>query len=345
VIILGYLVCDKCQGYYELQSGESPKDFLDNCECGGTLNYSTSPDLEVNVPEKDYNQTTERHAQKTVDTNLEISKRDTRIIRLIIGILIVLIPNFLFTSPYNLILFSFYGIPLFLAGYVSSLFIDGKFSDGILNGARVGLFSGLIYLIISFIVFLIYGGTIPDLVVIVLSFIILIGFTSVGGFVGIAARNMLVYREKDEIVVEEIIEEPVKDTRDPAESKYHNEMVELGYKEVSAINSGEKIFKDLLSDSISEKDAIAQLKEDQTIAYEVLKEMQGITPPPRYKEYHQLKIEATKDICRTFEIIDGLVCNDPNKIEKTNNLVENSTNKINEAISELHKTLQEERMY
>lgn len=36
---MGYLVCDKCKGYYELQPGESPGDFSDKCECGGTLDY------------------------------------------------------------------------------------------------------------------------------------------------------------------------------------------------------------------------------------------------------------------------------------------------------------------
>ncbi|MBV1729421.1 MAG: zinc ribbon domain-containing protein [Methanobacterium sp.] len=31
----GYLVCDTCDGYYELQKGEKPDDFMDECECGG----------------------------------------------------------------------------------------------------------------------------------------------------------------------------------------------------------------------------------------------------------------------------------------------------------------------
>ena len=33
----GFLVCDTCGGYYELQSDESPDDFSDECECGGKL--------------------------------------------------------------------------------------------------------------------------------------------------------------------------------------------------------------------------------------------------------------------------------------------------------------------
>lgn len=35
----GYLICDQCSGYYELQKGESPEDF-EECGCGGKLNFS-----------------------------------------------------------------------------------------------------------------------------------------------------------------------------------------------------------------------------------------------------------------------------------------------------------------
>jgi len=35
-----YLICDKCNGYYELQEGESFKDFTNECRCGGNLFYS-----------------------------------------------------------------------------------------------------------------------------------------------------------------------------------------------------------------------------------------------------------------------------------------------------------------
>ncbi len=40
---MGYLVCEKCNGYYELQSGESPEDFK-SCQCGGSLRYVESLD-------------------------------------------------------------------------------------------------------------------------------------------------------------------------------------------------------------------------------------------------------------------------------------------------------------
>jgi len=42
---LGYLVCDGCGGYYELQQGEQLDDFSDECECGGKLIHrSTLPE-------------------------------------------------------------------------------------------------------------------------------------------------------------------------------------------------------------------------------------------------------------------------------------------------------------
>lgn len=50
-----YLVCNKCGGYYELQPGESPKDFSLECECGGHLIQSTSNSLDSYEDEyKDY---------------------------------------------------------------------------------------------------------------------------------------------------------------------------------------------------------------------------------------------------------------------------------------------------
>ncbi len=35
----GYLVCDECEGYYELSFGERVDDFSDKCQCGGKLRF------------------------------------------------------------------------------------------------------------------------------------------------------------------------------------------------------------------------------------------------------------------------------------------------------------------
>jgi ribosomal protein L40E len=32
---MGYLVCERCDNYYELRPGESPDDFVDKCDCDG----------------------------------------------------------------------------------------------------------------------------------------------------------------------------------------------------------------------------------------------------------------------------------------------------------------------
>ena len=52
---MDYLICDKCQGYYELQSGKSPNDFDLSCDCGGELQFhNISNDLnEKNEPKRE----------------------------------------------------------------------------------------------------------------------------------------------------------------------------------------------------------------------------------------------------------------------------------------------------
>lgn len=41
----GYLICEQCGSYYELQMGESPGDFSLECDCGGRLTYKELLDL------------------------------------------------------------------------------------------------------------------------------------------------------------------------------------------------------------------------------------------------------------------------------------------------------------
>ena len=53
---MDYLICDKCEGYYELQSGESPNDFDLSCDCGGELqfhNMSNDYASENNEPKRE----------------------------------------------------------------------------------------------------------------------------------------------------------------------------------------------------------------------------------------------------------------------------------------------------
>jgi uncharacterized membrane protein len=45
VFNVGYLICSKCKSYYKLQSGESTKDFIDKCDCGGKVRYIENLDI------------------------------------------------------------------------------------------------------------------------------------------------------------------------------------------------------------------------------------------------------------------------------------------------------------
>jgi hypothetical protein len=45
VFNVGYLICGKCKSYYKLQPGESAKDFIDKCDCGGKVRYIENLDI------------------------------------------------------------------------------------------------------------------------------------------------------------------------------------------------------------------------------------------------------------------------------------------------------------
>jgi hypothetical protein len=42
---MGYLICGKCKSYYKLQSDESAKNFVDDCDCGSELRYVENLDF------------------------------------------------------------------------------------------------------------------------------------------------------------------------------------------------------------------------------------------------------------------------------------------------------------
>lgn len=44
-IIVGYLICTKCKGYYKLEPGESPKDYNSDCDCGGKIRHVENLDI------------------------------------------------------------------------------------------------------------------------------------------------------------------------------------------------------------------------------------------------------------------------------------------------------------
>ncbi len=235
---MGYLICEKCKGFYALKEGESAKDF-ESCECGGKLTYAESLDdinknygsikkSEIcpscgkeNLTEskycedcghplyKDYN--------KPISSDLEdnnnskpknFSNRNMRIIGLVVGVLIVLIPNLLINNSGNgFLLVVSGGIPLLIGGFVAAYIAIGKVKDGVLNGAIVGLISCLIFLFIEGLIFLIYkinlvgftdnaaynaGYFLPGIILVVL-------ICALGGFLGIVSNLVITKKDKTNV--------------------------------------------------------------------------------------------------------------------------------------------------
>lgn len=42
---MGYLICSKCKTYYQLEPGESEKDYMDKCSCNAKLRYIENLDI------------------------------------------------------------------------------------------------------------------------------------------------------------------------------------------------------------------------------------------------------------------------------------------------------------
>ncbi|UTB31832.1 MAG: hypothetical protein NKF70_09985 [Methanobacterium sp. ERen5] len=73
---MGYLICEKCGGYYELQKGELLSDF-DCCQCGGKLEYYEDfiPDkiLDKNLLGYEPKLKTNDEIKKIIDYNIDLN--------------------------------------------------------------------------------------------------------------------------------------------------------------------------------------------------------------------------------------------------------------------------------
>lgn len=121
---MSYLVCDKCGIYYELQPGESPDDFTDQCECGGKLFYegdSSPHDSEI------LDKPTGQHSWKQLlfhlEPNLELKLWGLIIIvwgtvELFFGLEIIFTINGHFTMAVMSLLLGIYSIPLGILPFI-----------------------------------------------------------------------------------------------------------------------------------------------------------------------------------------------------------------------------------
>ncbi len=78
VFEMGYLICDKCRGYYKLQPGELPADFTDKCPCGGNLRFGMSRDV---VGENKSFQTKQRNTEQNEQYKKTKPKNEVNLIK------------------------------------------------------------------------------------------------------------------------------------------------------------------------------------------------------------------------------------------------------------------------
>ncbi len=135
---MGYLICKKCDGYYELKDGESPEEF-DKCQCGGELRYVETRDVNSNLNKK----------SKSSSHNI------IRIAGVLLGASIMLVPYYLY-SPFptssSFVLLNFDSFLWWGAGGLAAAFIaSGKISDGATNGLYAAVISGLMVIIIFYL--------------------------------------------------------------------------------------------------------------------------------------------------------------------------------------------------
>jgi hypothetical protein len=116
---MGYLVCDKCGGYYELQPGELPQDFIDKCNCGGNLGYAVSIDV-INENYQSKNNQSTQNSQNVKDKE-NLPKEDTKMTSgVFIGINIVVLLVCFFVG---LFMSSILGSSIFLGAIGAFLFV------------------------------------------------------------------------------------------------------------------------------------------------------------------------------------------------------------------------------
>jgi len=119
---VGYLKCDECGGYYELQDGESIDDF-DGCECGGKY--------------KEINSHIKEDESKSDSISLENEKINWKYC--IIGAALVVV--------LALVLKMFeYGafIGMFIPGIIVGYLVNNGYKNGAKNGIITGIIGGFI---------------------------------------------------------------------------------------------------------------------------------------------------------------------------------------------------------
>lgn len=175
---MGYLICNDCKQYYELQPGEKPEDFSSKCNCNGLLIYKENIDFfNPNTTEDENDNPTNNNQYENASNrskyslygdlnNLKdfISNINDKInpmgiaIGLVFSILFLFVSSIIFSSfMVGLVGITIYGILTILGmtligGFVTGFITSDNIEEGGVNGGfltlilliAVGLLLGLI---------------------------------------------------------------------------------------------------------------------------------------------------------------------------------------------------------
>lgn len=192
---MGYLICEKCGGYYELQEGESIDDFQ-GCECGGKFRYAENID---DLDQESNTESNKSSSKKRFNLVNGLNKRAI-LIGLIFGIVFGVILFFRNSSIFV------WGLITLISGSLTGYLAGGTNRTGMKNGF-MGSFGTLIVAIAIFIVSLInpslYGTlvfmpyilTYPVLWIVAIISVGIIGL--IGGLVGSIISTIL--NKKDNV--------------------------------------------------------------------------------------------------------------------------------------------------
>lgn len=181
---MGYLICSKCGGYYQLQEGEYPEDF-GRCQCGGNLQYE------------------EEIKDLPFTDKLLSSVNNRRISGILVGAVIMLASFYIFSpDPFSSSFVYNSDTSFYIwgaGGLAAALIAGGNIRSGMSNGFYAAFASGLLVILVYY--FLINTNyLVPSLAdniaffagLCVVYLLIPGVFSTVGGLVGGLARKILV---------------------------------------------------------------------------------------------------------------------------------------------------------
>lgn len=161
---MGYLICEKCGGYYQLKKGEYATDF-ERCECGGKLQYREENNNEYIESKSDFKDQIRNSGYSRM---LPAGKSNSTLVFFILTAIFSIFAPFLM-------------FPLF-AGFFSVI----KFSNTEFNkafGAFAGLISYFLLLSVLSIINVLMGSQFFDLDISKFHIFLSLVFGAFGGFI------------------------------------------------------------------------------------------------------------------------------------------------------------------